>query len=76
LIIFAQRSVDVVFGEDHHHLRNGHGPHNFTLLRRLAISLIKHADMKEGINGAREMAGWDPNYLEQLIAQALISSEN
>jgi predicted transposase YbfD/YdcC len=63
--------LDVVFGEDDHLLRNGHGPLNFTLLRRLALALIKSADMKEGIKGAREMAGWNTAFLEKLLLKSL-----
>ena len=68
--------LDVVFGEDDHLLRNGHGPLNFTLLRRLALALIKSADLKEGIKGAREMAGWNTTYLENLLLKSLNSLGN
>jgi predicted transposase YbfD/YdcC len=68
--------LDVVFGEDDHLLRNGHGPLNFTLLRRLALALIKSANLKEGIKGAREMAGWNTTYLENLLLKSLNSLGN
>lgn len=67
--------LDVVFGEDHHQLREGYGAHNFTLLSRLALSMIRTAKMKEGIKGAREMAGWDVRYLERLIEKAMNPQE-
>ena len=34
--------LDMVFDEDHSRLRKDHGPENFGLLRRLAVSLLKN----------------------------------
>ena len=66
--------LDVVFGEDGHQLRKGHGPENFSLLRKLVHALIKSGNPKHGIKGTRELAGWDPAYLEKIISQAMASS--
>ena len=66
--------MDVVFGEDGHQLRKGSGPENFTLLRKLAHAMIKLGNPKHGIKGTREMAGWNTDYLEKLICQAMESS--
>jgi predicted transposase YbfD/YdcC len=68
--------LDVVFGEDGHQLRTGHGAHNFTTLRKLAHALIKNTNPKHGIKGTREMAGWDTNNLERLIHQATVFPGN
>jgi predicted transposase YbfD/YdcC len=62
--------LDVVFGEDAHQLRVGHGAKNFTTLRKLAQALIKRRNPKHGIKGTREMAGWDPEILEEIIQDA------
>ena len=66
--------LDVVFGEDGHQLRVGHGPRNFTTLRKLAHALIRNGKPKRGIKGTREMAGWDTNVLEEIIRQAAVST--
>jgi predicted transposase YbfD/YdcC len=64
--------LDVVFGEDGHQLRVGNGPKNFTTLRKLAHALIKNCKPKHGIKGTREMAGWNTNFLEEIIRQAVV----
>ena len=65
--------LDVVFGEDGHQLRVGNGPRNFSTLRKLAQALIKTSKPKHGIQGTREMAGWDTDILEEIIRQAAVS---
>jgi predicted transposase YbfD/YdcC len=62
--------LDVVFGEDAHQLRVGNGPRNFTTLRKLAHTLIRNCKTKDGIKGMRELAGWNTNYLEEIISQS------
>lgn len=59
--------LDVVFGEDGHQLRVGNGPKNFTTLRKLAHAMIKNCKSKDGIKGTRELAGWNTDYLEEII---------
>jgi predicted transposase YbfD/YdcC len=68
--------LDVVFGEDAHQLRVGNGPRNFTTLRKLAHALIKNSKPKHGIKGTREMAGWNTDFLEEIIRHAAISPGN
>jgi predicted transposase YbfD/YdcC len=68
--------LDVVFGEDAHQLYAGHGPKNFTTLRKLAHALIKRRDPKHGIKGTREMAGWNLAVLEEIIQEATFPLEN
>ena len=67
--------LDVVFGEDGHQLRVGNGPANFTTLRKLALAMIKNCKSKHGIKGAREMSGWNTDFLEQIIHQAAVLPE-
>jgi predicted transposase YbfD/YdcC len=66
--------LDVVFGEDGHQLRAGNGPKNFTTLRKLAHALIKNRKSKDGIKGTRELAGWNTDFLEEVIRQAAVSA--
>jgi predicted transposase YbfD/YdcC len=67
--------LDVVFGEDGHQLRVGHGAANFTTLRKLAHAFIKNRQPKHGIKGTREMAGWNTAILEEIIHDAVLSRE-
>ena len=39
--------LDVTFGEDACRIRTGHGPDNFALLRRLAISVLNQETSKK-----------------------------
>jgi predicted transposase YbfD/YdcC len=63
--------LDVCFGEDASRVRNGHGPENFALLRRLALAVLKQRQDKHSLRGRRLMAGWDNSYLEQLLLDFL-----
>jgi predicted transposase YbfD/YdcC len=63
--------LDVCFGDDASRVRNGHGPENFALLRRLALGVLKQQKDKHSIRGRRLVAGWDNNYLEQLLVDFL-----
>jgi predicted transposase YbfD/YdcC len=59
--------LDVAFREDDHRLREGHGPQNMALVRKIALAMLKKADAKCGIKNRRLKAGWDSNYLEQVL---------
>ena len=60
-------SLDVVMGDDNHRARKGHGPENFTILRRIALNIIK-ANSDKGSNlGKFQRAGWDDEFLKKLI---------
>ncbi len=63
--------LDVTFREDASRIRKGHGPQNFSALRRTALSLLKYEKTcKNGIAIKRQKAGWDPKYLEQVLTGA------
>jgi hypothetical protein len=58
--------LDVCFDEDRSRLREGHGPENLALLRRLAVSILKQADGGKGsVRRKRLTAGWDDDFLER-----------
>ncbi len=60
--------LDVTFGEDQCRLRKGHADANFSILRRTALSLLKNnKTLKLGIKNKRLSAGWDNDYLQQVI---------
>lgn len=60
--------LDVTFGEDQSRIRRGHADANFSILRRTALSLLKNNHtLKVGIKNKRLAAGWDDDYLVQVL---------
>lgn len=61
-------ALDVSFGEDLDRKRAGNAAQNFSLLNRLALNLLKQDNTtKLGLEGKRLKAGWDNDYLLQLL---------
>lgn len=59
--------LDVTFREDESRLRNRLAADNVAWLKRFAISLLKQCKDKESIAMRRRMAGWNTNYLSQVL---------
>ena len=59
--------LDVTFREDESRLRDRHAADNVSWLKRFAISLLKQVADKESIAMRRRMAGWNPDYLAQVL---------
>lgn len=60
--------LDMAFREDLSRVRIGHGAHNFSLLRRLALNLLRQdPTARGGIKCRRLKAAWDPSYLLKLL---------
>jgi predicted transposase YbfD/YdcC len=59
--------LDVVFAEDDSRVRTDHGPDNFGLLRRMAISMLKAEQSPGSIQVKRQMAGWDNSFMEKIL---------
>ena len=60
--------LDVAFGEDDSRIRTGYAIHNMAILKRIAHNLLRQdRTLKVGIANKRRAAGWDKNYLCQLI---------
>ena len=60
--------LDVTFDEDQSRTRNRHLANNLSWLRRFAISLLKRHPSKDSIKGKREIAGWNNDFLMQVLA--------
>jgi predicted transposase YbfD/YdcC len=61
-------SLDVTFHEDQSRIRKGHAAENFSRLRRIALNLLKqNTTLKRGIKTKRLKAGWDEQYLCQIL---------
>jgi predicted transposase YbfD/YdcC len=63
--------LDVTFREDESRLRDRHAANNMAWLRRFALSLLKQLDDKESIAMRRRMAGWNPEYLSQVLGLSI-----
>lgn len=59
--------LDVDFREDASRLRVGHAAHNFSILRRLALELLRRESTKVGVKAKRLKAGWDDTYLLKVL---------
>ena len=62
-------SLDVSFREDESRLRKGDGAENFSILRRIALNLLrKEKTDKHGIETKRQRSGWDNDYLKLVLS--------
>lgn len=59
--------LDVVFREDRSRIRAKHAGANLALIRRVAVSLLRRAPGKGSGVTKRLKAGWDDNYLLQIM---------
>jgi len=61
-------ALDVSFGEDLDRKRAANAAQNFSVLNRIALNLLQQDNStKLGIKGKRLKAGWDNDYLLQLL---------
>lgn len=62
-------TLDIAFDEDRCRVRKDHGPENFSLLRHIALNLLKkEKSCKRGIKGKRLLAGWNQDYMLKVLA--------
>jgi predicted transposase YbfD/YdcC len=59
--------LDVVFREDDSRVRAGHAGANLAVLRRVAVALLKRAPGGGTTPTKRLRAGWDDDYLLQVL---------
>lgn len=60
--------LDMSFNEDRSRIRKGHADTNFAIVRRMALSLLKNEkSQKVGVKTKRLTAGWNDDYLEQVL---------
>ena len=61
--------LDIAFREDESRVRKGHGPENLATMRHMALNLLRReTTSKGGIKARRLRAGWDENYLLQVLS--------
>jgi predicted transposase YbfD/YdcC len=59
--------LDVNFGEDQNRTKERTAAQNLGLLRRLAVTLLKHHPEEESITCKRLQAAWNTDFLEEVI---------
>jgi predicted transposase YbfD/YdcC len=60
-------TLDVAFNEDQSRKRAGNSAHNFTIINRIALNLLKNDETKIGIRGKRLCAGWSGEFIFKLL---------
>jgi len=61
--------LDVAFHEDQSRVRKDHAPENLSIMRRIAINLLrKEKTAKGGIQAKRLQCGWDENYFLKVLS--------
>ena len=61
--------LDMAFREDASRVRTGHAAHNLSLLRRMALNLLRReTTAKGGIAARRKQAGWNDGYLLKVLS--------
>ena len=65
--------LDITFADDDSRLREGHGPENAALLKRMAVSVLKNVQVgkEKWMSGKRQIATLDPEVLESILRQFL-----
>ena len=61
--------LDMAFREDESRIRTGHAAHNMSILRRLALNLLRReTTAKGGLAARRKQAGWNDAYLLKVLS--------
>ena len=61
--------LDVAFGEDASRVRQGNAAENLSVLRRMALNMLKAETTSQGgVAAKRKRAGWDEDYLLLVLA--------
>jgi predicted transposase YbfD/YdcC len=61
--------LDIEFKDDLSRYRQGHGAKNMAVVRRFALGLVRNHPDKASIKLRRKSAGWDPNYLFDILTR-------
>ena len=59
--------LDVCFHEDDSRTRKGNGAENLSILRRMALNLLKQDKTKMSMKNKRKKAGWDKKFLLKIL---------
>jgi predicted transposase YbfD/YdcC len=62
--------LDVVFAEDDSRIRKDHAPRNMTILKRLALNLLRQDNSQGSLKMKRYQAGLNDNFLFQILSNS------
>jgi predicted transposase YbfD/YdcC len=62
--------LDVAFKDDLSRYRTGHGAKNMAVIRRFALDLVRASKQKGSVKSRRKQAGWNPQFLMQILQLA------
>jgi predicted transposase YbfD/YdcC len=62
--------LDVLFNSDDSRIRKDHAPRNMSILRRLALNLLRQDTSKSSLKMKRYQAGLDNNFLLQILSHS------
>lgn len=60
--------LDVTFRDDDCRVREDDGPTNFSIIKHMAINLLKRAQHKTSLRGMRKQAGWDDAMMRKILS--------
>ena len=62
--------LDIAFDEENSRVSQDNAPQNFAVVRHIALNLLKMEQRsKGGVKARRKGAGWDEDYLLQVLSQ-------
>lgn len=61
------RTLDVTFSEDYQRKRTKMAAENFSLVKKMALNILKKDTSKGSLKSKRLKAGWDNRFLLKLI---------
>jgi len=59
--------LDMTFREDESRVRLGHAPKTLSMARKFALNLLRKAPGKDSIKGKQQTAGWNQEYLMEIL---------
>ena len=62
--------LDVIFNEDQSRVRKDNGAENFSILRRIALNILRKHRSKGSLNVKRHIAGWNDDYMVSLLSNS------
>lgn len=60
--------LDVTFRDDDCRVREDDGPENFTIIKHMAMNLLKRAKGKDSLRVMRKQAGWDDAIMRKIMS--------